>query len=154
MMRVRASIGGIALTALAALAACSDLPAVLDPHGSNAQQTARIAWVLFWGGGVIFVAVMALAAFAVFAPKPRRAWLGRPSFVVGAGIVFPFVTLSALLVYALVVSAGMISAKGAPPLKIEIIGEMWWWRVRYVDAGGASVLVTPNEVHIPVGRSV
>jgi len=142
------------LPALVSLGACGNMPAVLDPHGSNAQQTAQIAWVLFWGGGLIFVFVMALAAYAVFASPAHRAWLGRQNFVVGAGIVFPIVTLSALLFYTFKVSGELVGAKDAAPLKIEIVGEMWWWRVHYVDAGGASVLVTANEVHIPVGRTV
>ncbi|MGH8735722.1 MAG: cytochrome c oxidase subunit II, partial [Burkholderiales bacterium] len=144
----------IALLAPLLLGACVNMPAALDPHGSNAQQTARIAWVLFWGGGLIFAFVIALAAFALFAAPAHRAWLGRQNFVVGAGIVFPIVTLSALLFYAFKVSGELAGTQDAVPLKIEIVGQMWWWRVRYVDAGGTSVLVTANEVHIPVGRTV
>lgn len=131
--------------------ACAAMPSALDPQGSNAAETAQLAWVLFYGGGAIFVCVMVLAAYALFAAPAHRAWLGRKSFVVGAGIVFPVVTLSALLLYTLEVD----EIEGAvAPLRIEIVGHMWWWQVRYPDADGASALVTANEVHIPVGRVV
>ncbi len=154
MIRRRATLGLVAVPALVLLGACGGMPAVLDPHGSNARQTAQIAWVLFWGGGAIFAFVMVLSACAVFLSPTRRAWLGRQSFVVGAGIVFPIVTLSALLFYTLKISGELAGAKDAAPLKIEIVGEMWWWRAHYVDAEGARVLVTANELHIPVGRMV
>jgi cytochrome c oxidase subunit 2 len=144
----------VALCAALPLAACGEIPAVLAPHGSNARQTAEIAWVLFVGSGVIFALVAALAAYALFAAPARRAWLGRRSFVVGAGIVFPVVALSALLIYSLRVGGALARSGEAEPLRIEIVGEMWWWRVRYVDSRGTRVLTTANEVHIPVGRNV
>ncbi len=142
------------LAPLLLIGACSDLPLVLDPHGSNAQQTARIAWVLFGGGAIIFVLVAMLAAFAVFAPVAGRAWLRHPRFVVVAGIVFPIVALSALLVYTLAVSGELARSRVAAPLRIAVTGETWWWRVRYLDARGETVLETANEMHIPVGQAV
>ena len=154
MNRAHAFVCVVAVLALMVLGACGKLPVALDPRGSNARETAQIAWVLFWGAGVIFAWVIGLVAYAVRAAPARRAWLGRPAFVVGAGIVFPIVTLSALLFFTLEVSGGLVGAKDVRPLKIEIVGEMWWWRVRYVDAGGANVLVTANEVHIPVDRTI
>jgi cytochrome c oxidase subunit 2 len=33
---------------------------------------------------------------------------------------------------------------------IQVIGNMWWWEVRYPDAG----VVTANEIHIPAGQPV
>lgn len=136
------------------LGGCSVLPVALDPQGSNASQTTQIAWVLFWGGAAIFLAVMLLAACAVCLPPARRAWLGKPAFVIGAGIVFPLVTLSALLVYTFKVSGELAGARATAPLRIQVVGEMWWWRVRYLDAGGGVLLSTANELHIPVGRAI
>ncbi len=145
--------GGLAMLLLL-LGGCAGLPAALDPHGSNAAQTAQIAWVLFWGGAAIFGAVMLLATIAVFGPPARRVWLGQPGFVIGAGIVFPLITLSALLVYTFKVSGELAGARNLSPLRIQVVGEMWWWRVHYLDAGGAVVLTTANELHIPTGRAV
>ncbi|MGZ8160860.1 MAG: c-type cytochrome [Methylobacter sp.] len=42
---------------------------------------------------------------------------------------------------------------GAGDLKIAVGGEQFWWRVRYLPAGGSPV-ETANEIRIPVGRTV
>ena len=144
----------LALLAVVLLGTGCERPVTLDPHGSNAHQTAQIAWVLFGGGGIIFVLVVALAAHALLAKPARRAWLSRQGFVIGAGLVFPIVTLTALLFYTLKVSGELTGAKDAAPLKIEIVGEMWWWRIHYIDTAGKTLVVTANEVHIPVGRPI
>jgi cytochrome c oxidase subunit II len=136
------------------LGACGNLPAALDAHGSNAQQTAQIAWILIVGAAVILVFVIALATYAAFATNANRTLLGGNRFVVGAGIIFPIITLSALLVYTFTVWGALSSESGVAPVRIEISGEMWWWRIRYVDANGAFLFSTANEIHIPVGRPV
>jgi cytochrome c oxidase subunit II len=124
----------------------------LDPHGADAAVIADIARLLFVGGAIVFVLVMALAAWAVWGR--RRAWLAGRRAVVAGGIVLPGVVLFALLVYTLLAAARMQAAHGAPALRIEVVGEPWWWRVRYLDAQGRLDFVTANEIHIPVGRTV
>lgn len=142
--------GAIAL----AMCGCSLVPSVLDPHGSNARETAHLAWVLFVGAAIIFGLVMGLLAYALTARLDRRAWLSGRRFVILSGIVFPVVTLSALLFYALKTTGALAGSSLPAPLKIEVVGEMWWWRVHYLDADGATILAAANEVHIPVGRTV
>src|SRR3546814_13122517 len=38
-------------------------------------------------------------------------------------------------------------------LRIAVGGEQFWWRVRYLPAGGQPV-ETANEIRVPVGRTV
>ncbi len=140
--------------AFALLAACHRLPVALDPHGSNAEETAQIAWVLFGGGAAIFALVVAATAYATLASPRRRAWLSGRRFVVGAGIVFPVVVLTALLVYTFKVWGALAGERDAAPIRIEVIAEMWWWRIQYAGASGTTTLHTANEIHIPVGRTV
>ena len=137
-----------------ALDGCSGVPLVLDPHGSNAHETAQLAWVLFVGASIIFLLVMGLAAYALTARLDRRAWLSSRRFVIVSGIILPVVTLSALLFYALRTTAALAAPGAVAPLRIEVIGEMWWWRVHYLDADGARMLAAANEVHVPAGRTV
>ncbi|MCR5880662.1 c-type cytochrome [Phenylobacterium sp. J367] len=33
-------------------------------------------------------------------------------------------------------------------------GEMWWWRVAYLDGRGREAIQDANEIHIPAGRPV
>jgi cytochrome c oxidase subunit II len=124
------------------------LQSALHPQGPHAATIAELTWVLFVGGTVIFVLVMALAALAVWG-RPR--WLASPRIVLAGGVAFPFVVLSALLVYSLTLKG----APSAPPeLRIEVVGHQWWWQVRYLDAQGAPDFETANEIRIPSGAEV
>lgn len=143
-----------ALSAAAPVLAWAENQSALEPRGSNAAVIADLSWVLFVGGGVIFVAVMLLAALAVFAPASLRAVLGRRGLIIGGGIVFPVVVLSALLVYSLMAAATLVSADEPAAARVEVTGEMWWWRVRYLDGDGKPQMETANEIRIPAGRPV
>lgn len=141
------------------LAGCDGVQAVLSPAGPEAAEVATLSWVLFIGGAVIFVGVMALAAYALLSPPARRRWLSRPATVVAAGGIFPVVTLTALLTYGLVLTewtqtTAETPVAGATPLRIDVVGEQWWWRVTYLDGDGAPIVETANEIRIPVGRPV
>ena len=142
------------LAALGPLAACRGIQSALDAHGPHAERTATIAWVLFAGGAAIFIAVVVLLGCAIFAPRAWRASLAGRRLIVGGGIVFPLVTLSALLVYTLVATSGLAGAGRAAPLRIEVVAEMWWWRVHYLGPDGTPQLVSANEIRIPTGRHV
>jgi cytochrome c oxidase subunit 2 len=93
---------------------------------------------------------MALAACAVRGRIPR---VSEKLLIVGGGIVFPVVTLSALLLYSLTRAAALHPAEPAA-LRIEVVGEQWWWRVHYLDAEGRRDFATANEIRVPVGRPV
>jgi cytochrome c oxidase subunit II len=121
------------------------MQSALDPAGPAGAIIAEITWVLFGGGALIFAGVMALAAYAVFSSK--RARLSSHALILGGGIAFPVVVLSALLVYSLL-RMETLEAAGEPAARIEVTGEQWWWRVRYPD------FETANEIRIPVGRPV
>ena len=121
------------------------MQSALNPAGPTAALIAELAWVLFAGGALIFAGVMALAAYAVFSDK--RSKLSPRALIVGGGIAFPVLVLSALLVYSLV-RMSTLQAGGEPALRIEVIGEQWWWRVRYPQ------FETANEIRIPVGKLV
>jgi cytochrome c oxidase subunit 2 len=130
------------------LTGCDGIQSALDPHSAHSQKVAEIWWVLFAGAVLIFVFVAALAVYAL-APK-HRSWIASRSFIVAAGAIFPVVTLSALLLYTFIAARDITAGADNAALKIEVVGEQWWWRVRYPD----DVFVTANEIHIPVGQTV
>ncbi len=138
-----------------AVAPAQVVQSVLDARGDAASHILEITWVLFIGGGLIFIVVMALCAVAVAGPAPLKAWLSQRRVVVGAGIVFPVLALTALLVYTFGVAAQMVRAQSQPAAtRIHVTGELWWWRVRYLDADGRTLLETANEIRIPAGQPV
>ena len=129
------------------------IQSALSPAGPEGEVLAEMAWVLFIGALLIFAAVMALALWSVFGNRNSTARLGERGLVVGGGIVFTSVTLAALLVYSLV-RGEAVQAPFDAALRIEVTGEQWWWRVRYLDAQGRPDFETANEIRIPVGQPV
>jgi cytochrome c oxidase subunit II len=137
-----------------ALSGCQGVQSALDPAGADARQLELLSWVLFGGGGAIFLLVTTLLLYALLAPPERRRWLGTRRTIVAGGIVFPIVTLTALLGYGLIVLRFTDAADGRDPLRIEVVGEQYWWRVRYPAEGDAPAFTTANEIKVPLGRPI
>lgn len=131
----------------------SPIASVLDPQGPAAASVSDLAWLLFIGGGAILIVVVAAAAVALWGGHALRARLASERFVVAAGIAFPVAALSALLVH-LYVAGHSLGASTSPALRVEVVGEQWWWRVRYLDAAGGRAFETANEIRIPAGVPV
>jgi cytochrome c oxidase subunit 2 len=126
----------------------------LAPAGPHADIVATLSWVMFIGGGLIFVFVMALSAYAVWAPAERRAWLGHRRTIIAGGLAFPIVTLTALLIYGFFIFRGLHVEDEPLAARIEVIGERFWWRVNYYGEDGELLFVTANEIRMPTGRPV
>ncbi|NYT44563.1 c-type cytochrome [Alcaligenaceae bacterium] len=126
----------------------------LHPHSEDAGRVAEITWVLFTGGAIIFVLVGILLAFALGGPMRMRVLLRRPVLIVAGGIIFPVVVLTALLIYTLTAESTMLKADTPPAARIEVVGEMWWWRVRYLDSEGLALFETANDIRMPAGVPV
>lgn len=106
-------------------------------------------------GGVIWIGVM-MAYLHARGSRPRpwsEAAAGRLIF--WAGVVFPTVTLAALLAYALWLMPGLRPWTEARPagLVVEVTGRQYWWEITYHPPGGAPV-TTANELRMPVGEPV
>jgi cytochrome c oxidase subunit 2 len=127
---------------------------VLDPAGPFAAPVTIVAWALFIMGAAVLLLVLAALAVALFGPRSWRRRVGGERLVWLGGLAFPVVVLTGLLIYGLSVSARLSDAPGPDEMRVRVTGEMWWWRVAYLDAQGAERLQDANEVHIPVGRSV
>lgn len=128
------------------------IQSTLVTAGSNAASIATLSWVMFIGAAAIFLLVIAFAALALLG-APARGFMANRAFVIGFGIIFPVAILTVLLIYGFAV-ARQTSAREPPSLRIEVVGERWWWRVNYLDAQGGKEIVTANEIRIPVREPV
>jgi cytochrome c oxidase subunit 2 len=139
------------------LCGCEGIQSTLAPRGPNALVIANISWVMFWGAAAILLLVMALALYAVYrAPDKRPAWPGN-RIVLAGGVIFPVVTLTALLVYGVTAMGTLRADQRAVQdgtLHIEVVGNQWWWEVRYGGGDGRPLAVTANEIRIPVSVPV
>jgi len=128
------------------------LQSALAPAGPNAALIVELTTVLVIGASVVFAAVMALTLHALWRGAPRSS---DSRWIVGGGIVFPVVVLTATLVYGVAVGNALSveAPEGAPAIRVT--GKRWWWQVRYpVSRSDDLFVVSANEIHIPAGRSV
>ena len=124
---------------------------VFQAVGDAAQAIERVTWVLFVGGGTIFVGVMLLLAWALCrraGKVPARWWTW------GAGVAFPTVVLVVLFVWVLPLTPSWRPVPPPNALIITVKAHMWWWEVRYRDPATGNDILTANEIRIPVGRPV
>ncbi|KZD01003.1 cytochrome c oxidase subunit II [Oceanibaculum pacificum] len=137
------------------LAGCAGPQSALDPQGSAAIAIDRLNGIMTVGGALILLLVLALTAYALLAAPETRGWLGSRRTILWGGIAFPTVTVTALLIYGLLVARGIVTpAVGEDVQRVEVVGEQFWWRVRYLDDDGRVLFETANELHLPVGRTV
>ena len=143
----------LTICAMAVCAAgCSGVQSTLSPGGRSAERVADLFWWMTGIGAVIWVAVIAIAAYAVAArDHPGRRRQAHILIYCGAGV--PAVVLTVLLIYGLGMLPELIAPAPEGSLRITVLGEQWWWRVRY-EPPGRPPFESANEVHLPVGEPV
>ena len=119
--------------------------------GRDAERIADLFVVMTAGALIVWVAVVALAVYAI---RARDTYSQRAAnlLVVGGGVALPTVVLGALLAYGLPVLPQILTPAAEGSLRIDVTGKQWWWRVRYVSDRGA--VETANELRLPVGQRV
>lgn len=128
-------------------------PPVLDPQGPFSNTVTSLAWVLIALFTLIFVLVCAALWVALYGNDQLRARLGGEGVVKWFGLVVPTGILFGLLVWGLTLAAGLTTIQG-DELRMRVSGNIYWWRVSYLDAAGNETHADANELHIPVGRPV
>lgn len=129
-------------------------PPLFDPAGPYAWAITTLSWVLLAMAAGVLLIVLAALYVALGTNERRRSRLGGAKVIWIGGIIFPVVVLTLLLIYGL----GLTRQLSAPPpdgaMRVRVTGEMWWWRVAYLDTGGRPQFHDANELHIPAGQPV
>ncbi|KQV52906.1 cytochrome C oxidase subunit II [Pelomonas sp. Root1217] len=128
-------------------------PPVLDPHGPFSNSVTTLAWVLIALFTLIFLGVCAAMWVALYGSDELRARLGGERVVKWFGLIIPAGVLLLLLAWGLTLVSGMSTIKG-DELRMRVSGNIYWWRVSYLDEAGREILADANELHVPVGRPV
>ena len=120
---------------------------MLEPRGPAAAAISELSWVMFIIALVVVVIVLCLYLFAVTfgGASPGRTPPWSTPFIVVGGIVIPTIILVSVLTYSLGKTAALQDRSG-DALVVEVVGNQWWWEVRYPEYG----IVTANEIRIPV----
>jgi len=131
------------------------LPSVLDPAGPYAQPVTTLAWALFIGGFLVLAIVIVALFIALFGSPKLKSRLGGEKAIWIGGFAFPVVVLTALLIWGLWLTSHLSAQRlTGDEMRVRVIGEMWWWRVHYLDDEGREIMRDANELHIPAGRPV
>ena len=132
---------------------CSGRQSALAPAGEGARQLADLFWWMTAGAALIWLIVIGLAAYAIYlrpSAHPRRQ---SAILIIGGGTLLPTIVLTALLAYGLSLLPNLTAPAPPGSLRITVIGEQWWWRIRYERPEG-EVVELGNEIHLPVGEPV
>jgi cytochrome c oxidase subunit 2 len=144
----------VSTSLLVLLAGCNQEQSAFAPTGAEAERIDALFRIMTAGGVLILIGVILLSAVAMYGDETLRSLLSSERFVTGAGIAFPIVVLTMLLVYGFVIlGAGASAPPSDDGIRFAIRGEQWWWRVTYFDADGNS-FESANELHVPVGQPV
>jgi cytochrome c oxidase subunit 2 len=139
------------MAAILAVAGCVSEQSALHPAGTDAAEVARLFWVMTAAGAAIWVIVMGITLYAVVGKRRPRSNRFADRFILTGGVVFPTVTLAALLGYGLTLLPAWTAEEAG--LRVHVRAEQFWWRVTYERPGTAPV-ESANEVHLPAGSVV
>jgi len=139
---------------LMVMAGVAPTPSVFAPVSTPAFAIRELAFLVLAIVTVIFLVVAGLTVYAIIRYRRRPGDDGRePPQVYGstqielAWTVVPFLIVIVLfLTTARYIFA--IERHAAPPeaLEVTVVGNQWWWEIRYPGLG----IVTANELHVPV----
>jgi cytochrome c oxidase subunit 2 len=131
---------------------------MLSTRSPQAHNIMLLWWWMLGVATLVFLGAVAMLLIGWFKRGvPGLPLLGeRESLTEGAVLVFGIGIPIVVLVALFWVSDVYLIKQTAPPsprntaLTIDVIGEQWWWQVRYPGTG----VVTANEIHIPAGTRV
>ena len=137
------------------LAGCDNARSALAPAGAEARDVAQLFWVMVTGAAIVWMAVIGVALYT-----SRRGRSGARVdvvvrwLIVGCGVITPSLVLGALLIHGLQLMPRFREPAPADGVRVEVSGEQWWWRVRYVRDDEARPLDVElaNEIRLPLGH--
>ncbi len=152
------------LVGLAAGPAHAGVPlGYLSGFGPRADPVVALTWGLLAISIIVVVIISVLVMLGVWRRRAKvggaielvpvsRGGNGLPWLYWGVGI--STIALVGSLVWTVVVLAAVNSPPSKPPLTIEVTGQQWFWKVRYLSDDPSRVFTTADEIHIPVGQPV
>ncbi len=135
-----------------------ETPNIFAPVSTPAFAIRDLSFVVLAITGAIFVIVAGFAVYTLirFGRRPANPEV-EPAQVYGSTqieLAWAVVPLLIVVVLFLVTARYVwgIERRPQPPdaLEITVVGNQWWWEVRYPKLG----IVTANEIHVPVSDEV
>lgn len=146
-----------------ALGACHGVQTTLDPAARQAADIDNIWRLMLWVCGLMYLAVMAFLAAALWrAHKRRRRLESTPQLgptPADAGLEKTLTGWAGVIVAGLILLTTAsflvdrsLAEVGPKPLQIRVTANQWWWQVDYQGDQPEDHIRTANELHLPLGR--
>jgi cytochrome c oxidase subunit 2 len=134
----------------------------LNTSGPKGDITADLLWGLIALSIAVVVITGVLVLVGILVRNRRHSpagkeLLARPAkgvWWIYSGVGISTVVLAAFVAWTFSVMAAIYQPDEEPGLTIEVIGQQWWWGVRYTSDEPSRIIETANEIHIPVGVPV
>ena len=162
--RISAVLGGtIVLQGVVVPVAPAETPlSYLRGFGSKAYPVVALTWGLTIISVVVVLIICALLLAAIGRQRARSQPVTEtPVSASGSGLGWLIwgtgistVALFGALVWTVAVLADVNAPPKKPAFTIEVTGQQWWWKIRYLGDDPSRIITTANEIHIPVGQPV
>jgi cytochrome c oxidase subunit 2 len=138
----------------------------LAGFGPKADPVVILTWALTIISALVIVIITGLVVTGVILRRVRgaganeaiasmqieRSGDGLRWITIGVGV--SSVVLLGSLIGTVVVIAAVSGPSRTPAVTIEVTGQQWWWKARYLNDDASQIFVTADEIHIPVGLPV
>jgi cytochrome c oxidase subunit II len=129
-------------------------PSIFAPVSTPAFAIRDLSFFVLGITAVIFLIVAGFAIYTLirFGRRPANPDLEPPQVYGSTQIELAWTVVPLLIVVVLFLVTARyvwgIERRAQPPdaLEITVVGNQWWWEVRYPKLG----IVTANEIHVPV----
>jgi len=146
----------IAIGLTISLAGCSSPLSYLDATSPIAGSIASLGWGLMAISVGVCLIVGVLLLVAIWRGSPRSAAIvvpvndRAPIRWIGVGVAISTVFLLGSAIWTLVTVHSIAGSPRPAALSIDVIGQEWWWAVKYRSDDPSREFTTANQLVIPV----
>jgi cytochrome c oxidase subunit II len=151
------------------LGGCAGGQSALDFAGIQASRIGQLWWLFFAVCTLVYTLVIIVLLLSLARRPSRQASMQSDAPIMKhdaarhrriTWMVAGSIALTVLIVFGLSLADFLTQralgglAYEPNPLRIQITGQQWWWKVDYPHAVSSNNVTDANEFHIPVGRTV
>lgn len=137
----------------------------LNPIGPGAAHIEHNFALIFLVTSIVYCLTMLVLVISVWRrrntlnviPDPEHTSEESDQFTVRAvsgAMIVTVVLLFLILMNSFLTSRRLGQMNNDKALTIDVYGHQWWWEVQYPNAESDKIVITANEIHLPVGVPV
>ena len=135
---------------------------MLQPAADQAGEILHIWDLMLWVCGFFYVLVLGFVGWMIVRALHRRGQslapvLAPPSDRPLGVTLAVWAAMITLGLFVLAIGSFLVDRQllqGKPDLTVRVTGNQWWWQVEYEPDDPAKRMVTANELHLPLGKTV